>query len=128
MKKGNGMNLATLLAAGGYGWGFLHLLKNHLASLLISQWELVLGYVIFTGLLGCICVSFIRGNEGTKHITRVAAKWLLRITAVMFIYNASASPSTSIAWVLVCLGVYVVQKVFTPKAGYETSKGKHKGE
>ena len=106
----------TIIATGGYGWGMLYFIKNHLRYLILHNWEIVLGYVCLMGLLGCITVSLIRSNDGSKQTTRVAAEVILRLIALIFIYNSSASPSASLSLSGGCLLVFVLQKILTPKS------------
>lgn len=123
-RKAGNFNGLTIAITGGYGWGMLYFIKNHLRYLILNNWEIVLGYVCFMGLLGFVAVSLIRSNDGTKQTTRVAAELILRITALIFVYNSSASPSASLALSGSCLLGYVLQTLLTPKSKRNDKKTK----
>ena len=115
-RKTGSINTFTVAVTGGYGWGLLYFIKNHLRYLILNNWEIVLGYVCFMGVVGFVAVSLIRSNDGSKQTTRVAAELILRITALFLIYNSSASPSASLALSGGCLLFYIIQKILTPKS------------
>jgi hypothetical protein len=88
--------------SGTYGAGLIWFLKNNLIEILINYWEYLVIYTIVLSLIGLFAIRLSRGHETSKHLLTVSVKWLIRFLGVILVYNASASPLSSLL-MLFCL-------------------------
>ena len=116
-KRNSGTSFVTFMLSGSYATGALWFLKNNLKSLILTNWEYVLGYIVFTGLCGCIATSIARSYDGTKRMIRTSAKWVLRITSALIIYNSFASPLISLLSTITLIALYIFYAVMKNLSG-----------
>eukprot|EP01031_Cornospumella_fuschlensis_P028110 gene28110-33942_t len=96
-----GTMICTYFATG------IFFVRTHFQAIILQYWEVVLGYLLSSSLLGLICTSFIRKHEESKHFIIVCVKWGIRFAGAICIYNSFASPLASLVSVGVMFLVYV---------------------
>ena len=102
-----------LAALGSYLATILYYLRTHFQESILQYWEIVLGYLATSSLLGLGFVRLVRSNETAKHFMVVVVKWCVRIIAVVLVYNSFASPLASLvalASLTICYIAYALQK------------------
>jgi NEMP family len=109
VRKG-GTIVAALASLGLYSYGLLYFLRETLQFLVTEFWEYVLGYIVVTLLAGIIFTNRVRSDDSWKHWFKVLIRWIIRIVGLSLVYWASASPRTSLAYMIIALVAYVMPR------------------
>lgn len=95
-KKDNRKWQWALFFIGTYLASAIYFVKVYIREALIEYWEFTVGYLFIMSVLGASFTYYMRSCDDRKHVYRVAGKHLVRIIAMVLIYNGSASPLASI--------------------------------
>lgn len=101
--------LTLLVTVGGtYATSFIWFLNSRVKNLLILHSEYVAIYTIIMLTCGLIFTRFMRSFQSSKHAFRVCVKWLIRLVALVLLYNATSSPFVSLSILSISFVVYVI--------------------
>ena len=92
-----------------YGGAVIWILRKNMKFLIITHWEFTLSYIVIFGLLGLGATRWMRSYDDTKHVLRVTVRWIIRILALILLYNSSASPLISITLILLFFVIYIIR-------------------
>ena len=106
-KKDNKKWQWSILFAGTYTASAIYFVKLYLQKALIEYWEFTVGYLIIMSTLGALFTYYMRSLDDRKHVYRVAGKNLVRIVAMILIYNGSSSPLASMLTIIFSIIGYV---------------------
>ena len=95
-----------------YGGAVVWILRKNMKFLIITHWEFTLSYIVIFGLLGLGATRWMRSYDDTKHVLRVTVRWIIRILALILLYNSSASPLISITLILLFFVIYIIRTLF----------------
>jgi hypothetical protein len=105
----------ALLLSGVYLSAAVWYLRSHWTQLVLHYWEYVLGYVVVTTIAGMVAVQIVRNDARDRHRLAVAVKWIIRLIAVVVLYNSTASPFGSLTLLSLTVLLYITYAMYKPR-------------